>query len=85
MSLFSSNNDFNKLSELSHSVDGSSRSIGAKRLSRIADLIYKQAQSRQHKLILNNLELINSVFEETHTELNLFLSKSATSTSQQNS
>jgi len=84
MSLFSSNNDFNKLSELAHSVDGSSRSIGAKRLSRIADLIYKQAQSKQHKLILNNLELIKCVFEETHTELNSFLSKSASSNSKQN-
>ncbi len=85
MSLFSTNNDFNKLSELAHSVDGSSRSIGAKRLSRIADLIYKQAQSRQHKLILNNLELINSVFKETHTELDSFISKSASPGSQQHS
>ena len=85
MSLFSTNNDFNKLSELAHNVDGSSRSIGAKRLSRIADLIYKQAQSRQDELILNNLALINSVFEATHTELNLFLSKTATSSSQQSS
>ena len=83
MSQFSSNNDFNRLSELAHSVDGSSRSIGAKRLSRIADLIYKQAQSRQDKLILNNLKLINSVFEETHAELNSFLSKTASSNSQQ--
>tara|TARA_R110000782_G_scaffold65058_16_gene132512 strand:- start:6418 stop:8973 length:2556 start_codon:yes stop_codon:yes gene_type:complete len=85
MSQFSSDDDYNKLSELAHSVDGSSRSIGTKRLSRIADLIYKQAQSRQHKLILNNLDLINSVFEETQTELKSFLSKTASSNSQQNS
>jgi len=84
MTQFSSNNDFNKLAELAHNVDGSSRSIGAKRLSRIADLIYKQAQSRQHKLVLNNLDLLNSIFKETHMELNSFLSKTASSNSQNN-
>jgi len=84
MSQFSSNNDFNRLSDLAHSVDGSSRSIGAKRLSRIADLIYKQAQSKQNKLISNNLELIHSVFEETHAELDSFLTKTTSSSSQKN-
>jgi two-component system, sensor histidine kinase RpfC len=84
MGHFTSDNDYNKLSVLAHSVDGSSRSIGAKRLSKIADSIYKQANAKKHKLILNNLDLINSIFKETKIELNLFLSKTASSNSQHN-
>lgn len=65
--------DYHKLGDLAHNLDGSSRSVGAKRLSRISDLLYKLSQSKDSSAITKNLSALQKTFDQTIFALNAFL------------
>ncbi|MFT5396247.1 MAG: two-component system CAI-1 autoinducer sensor kinase/phosphatase CqsS [Gammaproteobacteria bacterium] len=63
---------FKKIADLSHTLSGSSRSVGAKKLSRIADKIFKLAQSEQQQAMKNKITDLEMVYEETAIALEDF-------------
>jgi two-component system, sensor histidine kinase RpfC len=65
--------DFQHVAELSHTLDGSSRSVGAEKLSRIADKIFKLAQSGQQQAIKNMIGDLEHIYEETAAALEGFI------------
>lgn len=65
--------NFKKIADLSHTVDGSSRSVGAKKLSRLADKIFKLAQSEQQQAMKNKITDLKMVYEETAIALERFM------------
>ena len=71
--LLVTNNEYQEIAELAHALDGSSRSIGAKRLSIIADRLFKQARSEQHNSIPELIDQLKNIFDETHIALKNFL------------
>ena len=75
-----SRSDFETTAELAHTLDGSSRSIGAKRLSTIADKLYRLVQTEHYPAAASHLESLGAAFEQTRHALLSFLDnqKSAT-------
>jgi len=73
LTISAQNNEYQKVAELAHALDGSSRSIGAKRLARIADKIYKLSQSQKRYSILELINELNLIFDETRVALDDFL------------
>ena len=67
------NNDKESISNLGHTIDGSSRSIGAKRLSRISGIIVELNRSNNHKAIKTYITELKSTFNETDKALNFYL------------
>lgn len=67
--------DFKEASDLAHALDGSSRSIGAKRLAKMADKLFKLTDSKQLHSIKEHLDELNVVFDETKASLESFLKK----------
>ena len=61
------------IAELAHSLDGSSRSIGAKKLSKVSDRVFKAAKKQDSEEIQHNFESLKQVFEETGLELQNYL------------
>jgi len=60
--------------ELAHTLDGSSRSIGAKRLSKSADKLFKLCQTNSNRGDLNKyITEINKIFSETEKNLYIYL------------
>lgn len=70
--------NYKKIAELSHTVDGSSRSVGAKKLSRVADKIFKLAQSEQQQAMKNKISDLVIVYEETAIALKGFVNNKKT-------
>jgi len=70
--------NFNKIADISHTMDSSSRSIGAKKLSRIADKIFKLAQSEQQEAIENKLTELVMTYEATVTAFEGFMDNKKT-------
>ena len=58
---------------LAHTLDGSSRSIGAKRLSIIADKLRKQTQADRYNISTSQIDELRTVFEQTCDSLRSFL------------
>lgn len=75
-----SRSDYETTAELAHTLDGSSRSIGAKRLSTIADKLYRLVQTAHYPAATSHLESLGTAFEQTRQALLSFLDnqKSAT-------
>ena len=75
-----SRSDYETVVNLSHTLDGSCRSIGAKRLSVIADKLFRLVQTEHYSSAASHLEALNTVFEQTRNALLSFLDnqKSAT-------
>jgi HPt (histidine-containing phosphotransfer) domain-containing protein len=65
--------DYDSISSLAHTLDGSSRSIGAKRLSLVADQLYKHARSDRRKIGSSRIQELQTVFTETSESLCSFL------------
>jgi len=65
--------NFKKIADLSHTVDGSSRSVGAKKLSRIADKVFNLAQSEQLQAMKNKITDLVVVYEETAIALERYI------------
>ena len=63
------NNKFQETTELAHALDGSSRSIGAKKLSAFANKIYKQAQSGNSDILPELVSELSKIFEMTKNAL----------------
>ena len=72
--------DYETTGELAHSLDGSSRSIGAKRLAIIADKLFRLVQTEHYLAAPSLLGVLDSAFEQTRNALLSFLDnqKSAT-------
>ncbi len=64
-----SQNSYNNIDEHAHTLDGSSRSIGATRLSKSADNIYKASRSKNHDDLSSLLIELKEVFKESKTAL----------------
>jgi two-component system sensor histidine kinase RpfC len=65
--------DYETVRNLAHTLSGSSRSIGAKRLSLIADQLFKQAHPDQKEIITSHIHNLRTMFEETSGSLRSFL------------
>jgi two-component system, sensor histidine kinase RpfC len=61
------------LSELSHALDGSSRSIGAKRLAKTADKLYRLCQTGNFLNLIEHINEINTVFHDTEKALHTYI------------
>jgi len=65
--------EFDKIAELAHTLDGSSRSIGAYRLSKTADEIYKLSRKKQKKELSSYITEIKKINNFTEVALFNFL------------
>jgi two-component system sensor histidine kinase RpfC len=65
--------DYDTISGLAHTLDGSSRSIGAKRLSLIANQLYKKVFSDRENISPSHIQELRTVFAETSDSLRSFL------------
>lgn len=75
LSLLIEKNDYKKISHITHSLDGSSRSIGAKRLSRICSILLKFSQSDNLSKLEKQFFELKTTFKETEQELYSYLGK----------
>ena len=64
---------YNDMSDLAHTLDGSSRSIGAKRLSLTADIIFKEVKTGHRSSTPRHLQELRTVFEQTRDALRSWL------------
>lgn len=81
LSVSINNSNYSTIANLAHALDGSSRSIGAKRLSKAADKLYKTINTTDRKNSKKILNDINSLFNETKKELHAYLKNNNNSTS----
>ncbi len=65
--------DFDELANFSHTLDGSSRSIGANKLARSAADINKYARKKQKNNIPECIKQLNEIFTSTESELIAYL------------
>ena len=65
--------DYAEVAEKAHALDGSSRSVGAKRLSVMSDRIFKLARSQQKNKVTDHIKELKAIFSETQTALEKFL------------
>ena len=65
--------EYEVISGLAHTLDGSSRSIGAKRLSTVADKLYRQVQSDRQSIGTSHINELRIVFKATSDSLHSFL------------
>ena len=75
-----SRSDYEATGDLAHTLVGSSRSIGAERLSTIADKLYRIVQTEHYPDAISHVESLSAAFEQTCHALLSFLDnqKSAT-------
>ena len=75
-----SHSDYVTVIDLAHALDGSSRSIGAKRLSIIADKLFRLVQTEHYPAAPSVLKTLETTFKQTRNALLSFLDnqKSAT-------
>ena len=66
-------NLYEHIADLAHGIDGSSRSIGAKKLSRVSDLVFKSARKQEPEAIRQYFTSLELVLEETAVELQRYL------------
>lgn len=67
--------DYETIAGLAHSLDGSSRSIGAKRLAKSADTLYKIINSTDRNKVEDNLQELEILFQDTKSALYSFIEK----------
>lgn len=67
------NTSLEEFSGLAHTLDGSSRSIGAKRLSFVADKLFKYIKSGHHRITASQSKELLAIFEQTKNALRSFL------------
>ena len=65
--------DFDNLAEIAHALDGSSRSIGASKLAKLADHIYKLSRKKQTDDLFSKLEELTEINEATKSALFSFI------------
>ncbi len=67
------NGDYQNIAELAHTLDGSSRSIGAKRLSKKANKITKIIQTQQRISVSEHINELSVIFDRTKVALEEFI------------
>jgi two-component system, sensor histidine kinase RpfC len=65
--------EYQEISELAHTLDGSSRSIGAKRLSKAADRLFKLCQTGDRCDLYKHIKEINKIYSETEKKLSSYM------------
>ena len=65
--------EYKSIPDLVHSIDGGSRSIGAKRLSKICNSLLKTSQSDNDSNINNKFSELETTFKKTRNELDSYL------------
>ena len=78
LNIYINNAEYEEIADLAHALDGSSRSIGAKRLAKIAGKISKLSQSQQYHLISKYIIELKTVFHETKLTLTKFMNEKGT-------
>lgn len=73
LKLANSKNDHDLIGSISHSIDGSSRSIGAKNLAGRAGKISNAANNLNFENIPNEIEILDTIFQETEIKLKAYL------------
>jgi two-component system, sensor histidine kinase RpfC len=73
LTISAKNGEYQKMVDLIHTLDGSSRSIGAKRLSIIADKFSKLMQTKNQIITDENIKELKIIFEKTRIALNSYL------------
>ncbi len=66
-------NEYELLGDISHNIDGSSRSIGAKKLSYMAGRISNDANNYNHENSSNQIKSLDNIFVETEIQLKKYL------------
>jgi len=75
LNLYIERNDYEKISEIAHSLDGSSRSVGAKRLSRICSILLTTNQSGDNLNLRKQFSELENTFKVTEQALYSYLNK----------
>ncbi len=68
-----SKSEYQQISDLMHMLDGSSSSIGAKKLAIQANKIFELSHSEQQHLITDHIDELSTIFDETKIALENFL------------
>ena len=68
-----SNNEYHAAGDFAHTLDGSSRSIGAKRLAVIANKLYETVQTSESVNTQSHIKELITTFEQTCKALYLFI------------
>ncbi len=76
-----SNKQYERISDLAHAMDGSSRSIGATRIALTARTIHDLAQSERKTAIPDHIRKLHAAYDQTHTVLITYLEKQKSATS----
>jgi two-component system, sensor histidine kinase RpfC len=75
LNLYIEKNDYEKISDIAHSLDGSSRSVGAKRVSRICSILLKFSQSNNLSKVEKLFIELKATYKETEQALYSYLNK----------
>lgn len=67
------NSEHQKALDLIHALDGSSRSIGAKRLSKTAHKLYKSIDTDNRDIAKENIQELQLIFENTCAEIHKYI------------
>ena len=67
------NSEYQKVANIAHALDGSSRSLGAKRIAKLADNIFRLAQKENHDYIPDYITELKGVFQDTENSLRSYL------------
>ena len=70
-----SQKDYEEIGDLTHSIDGSSRSIGAKKMSQISRQISKCIHNYNYENLSKQVLYLDSVFNDTDLEIKAYLEK----------
>jgi len=76
-----SNRQYERLSDLAHAMDGSSRSIGATKMALTARTIHNLTQSERKTAIPDHIRKLHAAYDQTQTTLNTYLEKQKSATS----
>ena len=69
LTLSAQNSEYLITADLAHVLDGSSRSIGAKRLAKSADKLFRLMKTEDRTTAIDEITELKSIFEKTKTEL----------------
>ena len=68
--------DYEQIGNLSHSIDGSSRSIGAKKMSTLTNDISNCIHNFNYQNLTQKIQYLNSIFNDTDIEIKSYLDNS---------
>jgi len=73
------NDNDSRVPELIHTLEGSSRAIGANKLASVAQTIFESTKESNERLTLDRIQELNVLFAQTKTVINSYLEKISSS------